>query len=480
MSSETKIGALEEIKALRIGLAAFAASLLLTLGASGRAPAQPSIDPAQEREALPAQERQAPAAVQARPSPEEAPEGSLAEGSPSEAPAGSAGGETADYLRSARNAFIDALDFQGALGPAQELVSRDAASSDPSLPRDMATLARVEAELGDFEAAEQDYLKAIELTEKAEGEFSISLMDAYHGLGRSYIKNRQFPEAVTALDQARHISQRNLGLFNVTQTPLIDDLTTAYLGLGDTLTAQRLQQERLDNAVRRFGEDDPKTIPFRYQLAAYYDESRLRASAREEYEKILEVVERQSGTNDSALLRPLRELLRIDLLLGDREDARARIADILARSPSLDDREHGLSLAALGDWSTAKGDPASAKSYYGEAYRLLEQADPASSASAFGVPVMIDFVAPLSAVDRAERNRPYAWGSIELAFDVSPDGRASNVSVVKATPAGVMDDLFSRRIRETHFRPRVVGGEPVATAGVHSTHYFRYYVSEKD
>ena len=63
------------------------------------------------------------------------------------------------------------------------------------------------------------------------------------------------------------MSQRNLGLFNVEQAPLIDDITTAYLGIGDTVEARRMQLERLDNAVRRFGADDPRVIPFRYQLA---------------------------------------------------------------------------------------------------------------------------------------------------------------------------------------------------------------------
>jgi tetratricopeptide (TPR) repeat protein len=438
MSSEKAIGAFEKIAASRRA-ASIAACLLLTF----IAPFAPAQEP------------------------------------PATAPTPNTG-ETADYLRSARNALIDALDFQGALGPARELVSRPGAAGDSALPRDLATLARVEAELGDFEGAERDYLKSIDLVEHAEGEFSISLMDAYQGLGRSYIKNRRYPEAVTALDQARHISQRNLGLFNVTQTPLIDDLTTAYLGLGDTVTAQRLQQERLDNAVRRFGENDPKTIPFRYQLASYYDESRLRSAARTEYEKILALVEQQSGENDAALLRPLRELLRIDLLLGDRDVAWTRINDILARGTEIDAREHGLALAALGDWSTAKDDPLTAKGYYAEAYRLLEQVSGESPTSVFAVPEMLDFIAPLTGVDRGERTRPYAWGAIELAFDVSADGRASNVSVVNATPAGLVEEVFSRRIRETHFRPRIVAGEPVATAGVHSTHYFRYYVADKE
>ena len=35
-------------------------------------------------------------------------------------------------------------------------------------------------------------------------------------------------------------------------------------------------------------------------------------------------------------------------------------------------------------------------------------------------------------------------------------------------------------MRETHFRPRLVAGEPVATANVHSTHYVRRYIENDE
>jgi hypothetical protein len=35
-------------------------------------------------------------------------------------------------------------------------------------------------------------------------------------------------------------------------------------------------------------------------------------------------------------------------------------------------------------------------------------------------------------------------------------------------------------MRETHFRPRLVAGEPVATTNVRSTHYVRRYVDEEE
>ncbi len=48
-----------------------------------------------------------------------------------------------------------------------------------------------------------------------------------------------------------------------------------------------MQLERLDNAIRRFGEADPRVIPYRYTLARYYEQSRLPESARAQYEEVL-------------------------------------------------------------------------------------------------------------------------------------------------------------------------------------------------
>jgi hypothetical protein len=38
---------------------------------------------------------------------------------------------------------------------------------------------------------------------------------------------------------------------------------------------------------------------------------------------------------------------------------------------------------------------------------------------------------------------------------------------------------YTRRLRETHFRPKIVEGEPVAVSDVQFTHYFRFYVNEE-
>src|SRR5262249_5756254 len=88
---------------------------------------------------------------------------------------------------------------------------------------------------------------------------------------------------------------------------------------------------------------------------------------------------------------------------------------------------------------------------------------------------------PLSQVDRNERSKPYAWAEIAFKLDVAADGLPNNVHVVHQEGAAhwPLESAYSRRVRETHFRPRLVAGEPVATDNVELTHYFRVYVEDK-
>jgi hypothetical protein len=257
-------------------------------------------------------------------------------------------------------------------------------------------------------------------------------------------------------------------------------MTMAHLGMGNTMEARSLQLQRLDNAVRRFGADDPRVIPFHSHLGDYYDRSRLRLSAREQYAKVLSLQEQQSGVDDPTLLPTVRKLMQIDLLLGRSEETKARLDTLLA-NPEIDATERALSLAVLGDWAIVQEDPALARQYYLDAYLTLERQNPTQAEQLFAKPTMIDFIPPLSPVDRGARSRrPYAWGSIVLEFDVSAAGRASEVRTVSANPPDLLDSAYSRRIREAHFRPKLVAGEPAPTSDVQLTHYVRLYVRDDD
>jgi tetratricopeptide (TPR) repeat protein len=395
-----------------------------------------------------------------------------------------AGGQL-QALRRARDALASARDFEAALNPAQTAVTRqDQTQRDADYTKDLTALGLIQSELRRLEPAEANFLKAIEIVEKAEGEFSISLVDPYRGLGRAYIKGARYPEAITVLEQAQTVSQRNLGLFNVEQSGVIDDLTTAYLGLGDTIEARRMQLERLDNAVKRFGANDPRVFPFRYVLADYYQRSRLTDSARAQYAEVLKAQETQLPLNDPQLMSPLRQLSRIDLLTtqGEAVEAHNRLKSIVEQNPSADPLERGYSLAALGDWAIVTEHIDDARDYYKQAWDALAGKPDIDVGSFFAKPMMLDFIAPLDAVDRGERaRRPYSWAQISARFDLSADGRPYNVSIVgREGPLSPIESRVVRRLREAHFRPRLVAGEAVATDNVEFTHLFRYYVSKDD
>ncbi len=233
-------------------------------------------------------------------------------------------------------------------------------------------------------------------------------------------------EAIVTLEQAQHISQRHLGLFNVEQSPLLDDITTAYLGLGNTVDAQKTQIERLDNAIRRFGTDDPRVIPFRYTLARYYEQSRLPESAREQYEEVLKSQEsrlgehrrraaaaaaraRRTSTCSSLKARIPSSAIGSRRVLEQNPDATARRARSVARTARRlghrDRRRGGRPRLLPRSLEHARRRIPKSTS------RLLPQTDDDRLRAAAQPPSIA-----MSA------SRPYTWTEIVLEFDVSAEG----------------------------------------------------------
>ena len=77
--------------------------------------------------------------------------------------------------------MIDSRDFSAALKPATEAVAMQAKTRDADYPTDLTTLARIQAELGQIDKAEANYLAAISAVEAAEGEFSLELLSPTAG-----------------------------------------------------------------------------------------------------------------------------------------------------------------------------------------------------------------------------------------------------------------------------------------------------------
>ncbi len=340
-------------------------------------------------------------------------------------------------------------------------------------------LAGVQAQLDQLDAAEASYLEGIDLITSADGEFAAALIGAYQGLAAVFARRGDYAEAVTVLEEARHISHRNFGLFNLDQAELLDELSAMYEDAGDTRQAQEVQREILDVAIRHFGGDNAGVIPYHFRLAGYYELARMRGLAREQYERALEIVREDAAASAGDTLKPLREIVRIDTLLGEQTGAQRQLREALDSSPDAPAIERAEALAVLGDAALTVGEDEEAQRYYGESYAVLGAGDAAKPF--FESPRMINFVPPAGPVDWGRRgNRDYAWGSITARFSLSPQGRAEQIQVVASDPPGLMDRLYVGRLAEAVFRPRLVDGAPTATPRLRYSHEFRYFLPDAE
>ncbi len=380
-----------------------------------------------------------------------------------------------ERLREARNSLIAGRDFSAALEPARlivdELEQADGASAAP----DRIMLALIFAELGRFADAEADFLEAIEALQNNDGLYTEALVTPLRLLGRTYIRARRFPEAITVLTEARTVTRRNLGLFSIDQVGVLDDMTTAQLGLGDTAAARDLQLERLETAQKQYGVDDIRVIPFHVHLAEYYERSRLLSSAREQYESALAIATEQQDWEQT--LRVLRETVALDLQMGSDQTMVERLSSLVANAPATANRhELGLASAVLGDAAIISDEFDSANELYANAWNLIDSGGETNPADYFADPAVIRFIPPLTSVDLAERSLPYSWGTIGFDFDVDEKGRVKSINGVGAQPPALMEDAYAQRLRSARFRPSLIGGRPKSAEGVILTHYFRFYV----
>lgn len=364
---------------------------------------------------------------------------------------------------------------------------RDASSSTQATEErertaeELFALGSVQAELDQIDAAEASFVEGIERIIESDGEFAGSLIDGYRGLAEVFARRGEFAEAIAVLEQARHISHRNYGLFNLDQTEILDDLSRILEDAGDTRQAHETQREILNVASRQFGSEDVGLTPYLYRLAEYYEAARMRSSARDQYEIALEILQEDPATGSEDLLKPLYEILRIDTILGEPLRAQRALEEALAAAPEAAPLQRAEGFAALGDTALVAGNTDLAISHYTQAYAELAEDSVTAADAFFAQPRMINFVPPPGPVDWGRRSdRAFAWGAITLRFALSAQGRAERIQVMVADPPGLMDALYVQRIREAIFRPRLAAGQPVATPRLRYSHEFRYFVADTD
>ena len=364
-------------------------------------------------------------------------------------------------------------------GHAQEPADASTATGTPLDAAGLVERGELRTRLDDLDAAEADFLDAIELITATDGEFAAALIRPYRGLAHVLAARGDFPEAVTALEAARHVSHRNFGLFNMEQADILDELSGVYEQAGDTREAQQQQQEILDVAQRHFGADAADVVPYHFKLARYYELERMRGLARDQYARALEIVRSDPQSTPGDELPALTELARVATLTGEASRARRDLEALLQAGVTAAAAVEAEAYAVIGDDDLVNGRIDGAADFYALAHAAF--ADPSEADAYFRAPRLINFVPPPSPVDWGRRRGgDFAWGSITAAFGLTATGKAERIAIVVADPPGLMDALYARRLAEAVFRPRIEGGQMVATNRLRFTHEFRYFLPDEE
>lgn len=235
-----------------------------------------------------------------------------------------------------------------------------------------------------------------------------------------------------------------------------------------------------------------------------------RPSSRALYNDAIKIIEEQYGKDDVRLVAPLRGLASTyyarsgrwiyrgqqgQALTGEpsyeyqSQHARARsllerALEIQLAQESIENQEAAELLMEMGDWYTVfSRDRERAMDYYREAWAVLsEDEGEGPAAEAFSKPKRLAYNRSPSpprtktATMTLELKPEEQLGFVLVEYTVTPDGQAQDVQIIETSPPGWVrqERAVLRSMRMARFRPRMEGGEPVATPGVQLKHEFRY------
>ncbi len=367
------------------------------------------------------------------------------------------------------------------------------------LANPLTNIATAELRSGDLQAAEANYQAAIALLDKRAGFLSPRLINPLVGLGETYVRSEQYPQATETYARALRVNHVNEGFYNLEQMKIRDGLTEGYLGLQDLAKANFHQEAQLYVHKRKLGADNPELIEPLTKLGRWYDRSGQAESARFAYQSAARLAETAGGENAAALVEPMlaiAETYRQQALLPPDPDSSQspdtllplsgmmlrKALGILEQQQPPDPAQRARVLVELGDlyllWDKRK----IAADRYAEAWQALSS-DPALKEQRdeyFAQPTRIAGPAaprifPVPSPKSPRPNRAdLEPGFVVLRFNVSPVGRVTDVTVVEADPANLLEEQVSRATRGTLFRPRYVDGAAVAANDLILRHEFRY------
>ncbi|MEP4486048.1 MAG: tetratricopeptide repeat protein [Halioglobus sp.] len=350
--------------------------------------------------------------------------------------------------------------------------------------------------------------------EGGDGPYADGLVEPLSSLGKYYLSIGENDEAIDVYRRALHVARVNDGLVDTRQLPVLRQMMDLYRTTDDRYALDASYEyffrlQRLGAPPYTQAKMDAIFEYLSWQREAYT--TRLDGTARNRLLQTYEVNERiltsliESPEFNLTWYRQLvsSQIHHLYLLLGDEpiedqlepilsganhgglissEDmVRRRIEyiqragvnlgsrllmDQIDRSEAMDAKQRAGMWIELGDWYQWNSELKRANESYRTAITLLRESEHDELIELWlGEPVELpdETGVWLQRRDRAVPDRAV----VAVRFDISARGNVNNTEVVEMPEEASGESLRIRRmLRDTHFRPRIVSGEPEATTGL--------------
>lgn len=354
-----------------------------------------------------------------------------------------------------------------------------------------------------YDAAQQNFLAAIEIIERNEDRLNAQLVNPLKGLGASQLDGGRPELAGQTFSRAVHVTHVNNGPHNLQQVEILESLAEARLRLGLVEEARDIQEKIYALNAHAHAEDSLEFVPSLLRRADWQHRAGFINDERVTLRRAIRIIEVQSGDDDLQLVDPLIKLGRtyfyvdtspvqsgMQNTLTSGEVFFKRALRIATENPSSDWEAVARASLALGDFYMFDNNWQRAHGVYREAWTFLSAGDEQLDFRRDNLerPMLLrekplrEYVSDPGDDSAAAEDQPFLDGSITLAFEISPSGRTTNLRVIETQPANFAAILraIQREMRSRLYRPRFVDAEPIASDEQLLVHHFYYTQADLD
>lgn len=361
-------------------------------------------------------------------------------------------------------------------------------------------LGYVQSNIGQYDAAIQNFTSAIEILESVEDRLNTSLINPLRGLGAAQLGSGRPDLAARTFDRATHITHVNEGPHNIEQVEILEALAEANVRQGDLEGARDVLDRIHILNVRHFADDALGLLPSLMRRASWQHRAGYYNDERATYRRAIRVIEESAGRDDPRLVEPLLKLGKSYYYFEPLPDNIARPVNSPGAAESYLKRANRIAQdsdempwfdrisarLALADYYLARESVSRARRVYREVWNELSafegRLETRRELLESLTPIWEEPLPPYTpgAAGRKDRqDGEIQTGSVKVTYRVDQRGRPRILEIhTQPGEFSDMERMVEREVRRRRYRPLVVDGNLTDSGEQTLTHDFRYRRTE--